>query len=443
MKRMLAALLLVLSIVSLFSAGCGEEPPPPGEEAPPPPTALANAELVAVYPSPGSTLTVLDRVTLEFSAPIKDCRVGGLLRGTVPRPTISGSTLTWEIGATAPSGLWTAAVVGDVVFEGALPLHIQESWRFSLEGSPGPANITGGSPANRAIRSKCDVSFAVTVDDKCTLLDTPNPGAKIVWEGPPGVLVQLGESADGYVKVSAPAPDVSPLFTGDGPRIPPLPTDGGYIALHEIWVIPQLWLPDAAATVVHVQNQRPRFALTLPGVAETTTQFTVPAREVPTAHAVDAAVAYVLFSRMYQTVLHVPAPSTDEVQVGLSADDVDFLVEQTRQDIEVELSYVRSLPWPVGLDDLRDRFLRFGAMCADASASVVGMMNPTTAADCRSRLAAIIEEGGLTAPGPDAQLHEWGEAAQSALNNIAEDLRAVMMDMMAPGLMLWQPDITE
>lgn len=430
MRSVLAVLMLVCITVVPLAAGCRTEPPQP-----------ANPELVAVYPAPESTLAVLDRVTLEFSSPIKDCRIGGLMRGTLPPPTISGSTLTWEIGASAPTGRWTVAVVGDVSFDGALTLHLQKSWGFDLAASQEPAVVIGGCPASTAIRSGSERSYVATVMDQSILRDTPSPEGETVWEGPPGVLFEVIDQTGGYVRVRPPVPDTSPCFSGGSATFSSPPAEGGYAELDAVWFVPPPWLPDAAETIVFGEGQRPRLAITLPSTAETTCQFTVRADSIPAPEAVDAAVAYTLFSRLYQTVFHVPAPSSDEVSMAPSPADLDFLVEEARIDIGAELSYVSSVPWPADLAGLRDGFLEFGTMCQDASTSVIHMMDPSQAADCRASLTEIIEAGGLRAPGPDAQIYEWGETAQSALNRVAEGLRAKMREMLAPGLSLWEPNI--
>lgn len=67
------------------------------------------------------------------------------------------------------------------------------------------------------------------------------------------------------------------------------------------------------------------------------------------------------------------------------------LVEQAKLDVESDLSYLSSLPWPTDLEKLRGRFGQFGIMCRDVTMSVVEMLDPDKAAESRAAAARIIE----------------------------------------------------
>lgn len=415
--------LLTACVVGLTLSGCHAEP-------------VAEPRLVAVTPAQDSTVSSFDRVALEFNLPVTSCRVTGLMRGTLPQPSIWGNTVGWEMSATAPTGTWHVGVRGEFTFEDGRSIAVEKAWTFTLSSALEPAPILAGNPSVTSVTLSSPETYGITLAQPSTLRAGAAPSQPMVWEGPAGVLVQIAQADGDYVLVRPPVPDATPAFSGADATHLALPVDGGHILSSDVWVVPTPWLPAARIAAVSVPEQAPQVAITLEGTRNSVVQFTIDA--LPSAEAFDTAIAYCLFSQVYQTMYHVPAPGTDEVSIIVPT-DVPFLVQQARADLEPELTELTAVQWPADLAQFEGRFVDFGASCRDASVAVLQLLDPATASEARERLAGIIEAGGRGVPGPDAQVYEWGEAAQAALGDIAERLKADMLAAMQPGLSLWEP----
>lgn len=427
MRRVPGAIAIAVFVLAAVAGGC---------KSPAPPVAPS---LVSVYPSPDSSITALDRVGLEFNLPVKTCRLVALLRGTLPPPRVSGQSLGWATGATYPVGRWQMAVSGEVVFESGQSLDVREAWGFDLNPASTVGEVMGGIPSPTTVQAGQGSAFAVTMASRVTMREAPSDDATAVWEGPAGILLELGEVSGDHVRVSVPAKDAIPSFAG-GNGSYPLPDVAGYMRSIDLWTVFPPWAPGVVETAVYVPDTSPRLVFAVEGSVETTTQFLI--STPPSKRSVNLAVAYTLLTEAYLTLHHVPAPGPTELR-DARPEDVDFLLEQSQAEFDSQFRVLSSLEWPTGLEQFRARILDLGNMYRDAGLAMLRMMDPALAGDARAVVARVIQKGGLTVPGSDAQVYEWGEAAGSALTIMVEQLRRDLRESMKPDLDLWEPSIGE
>jgi len=382
--------------------------------------------LQAVVPVPGSVVSKVAEIRLEFSHKVREARLVAFHWSRMSDPRCEGSSLVWELDTDRPAGNWHIIVVGSVTFASGQTLELEQSFGFTVAPEPRPYQIRFGQPAAAHVSFGDSTWYVVVTGDGTALHAGASAASPVVGELPPGTMLSVISEQEGLLQVTAVEAESAAMFvqtpsTGQHPQ----PSSTAWVASDSVCRLPPPWSERAVVSSavnppsLLVADRQEPYAL----------QYRLGSHVTP--GEIQTAVTYAAFWAAMRETCRLLVPLSSDTAAG---GEVDFMVKSADGWFEERLNELGATSWPVEFTAYKAKAFQFAEQYRDATEACLRLLDPASREVSFDELTVMLRAGGCDVPARSDPFEDWGDAVRGLLSGSVAAVQRDLIASMEPGL---------